>query len=424
MTTVQQVVEQPQGFVFRSAALNRRLATTGKLEGVWYDVSSRVKSWGTMELAVDDIEFNKFTDKGVSLTVRNDDGLFDHQSNLSSLWFGYLGRYRTLLRLQAGYYATDMVTQVPADTNVGVFVLDQEISLQSGSNEVYLRASSLKSIFDEVTSTDLAAEIFNTTMTASQIITKIRDHTDGAGNFVFREFITSTSWTINATTNWYLITTDTANNMSSWDIMDHLAESEGFVVLVTRDGGVEFRPRTARQVSSQFSFYGQNFPRPNVIQITDYKESWDKYYNYFKMQYLAANTSTSFVTAGTLTAVNSSNPSWLYGAREYDFANEFASDTATAQAIVNNLYSISSAVPVDVVFETTFVPGLDVLDQIDLSYHSYDLAQNSLWDVVLWDNFKWSQEGVNFDFNSTPAFLTAVKLDLDQFKVNFTARII
>ena len=424
MAYLQTLVENPQSFIFRRASIQRRSATTGKYDGVWKDITNYVKSWGTMDLSIDDIEFNRFTDKGVNLTVNNDAGAFNHQSNASSFWFGYLGRYRTMLRLEAGYYDTDMSTEYPSTPTMGIFILDQEISLQSGSNEVYLRASSLKSIFDEVQATDLASEIYNTTMTASQIITKIRDHSDGSGNMIFREFITSTSWTINATTNNYVVMTNTANNLSVWDLMDKLAEAEGYVILVTRTGGIEFRSRVARQGSSQFSFSGQNFPRPTVIEINDYKESWDKYFNYFKLQYLQGDTTSSYVNSGTLTSIGISNASWLFGSRQYQFQNFFPSDTATAQAIVNNLFSLSSNIPVDVTFDAVFVPGLDVLDRIELSYRSYDLGATSIWDVMVWDRDKWGVDGVNFDFNSTAAFLTSIKIDLDSLKVNFTARLI
>lgn len=420
---IETLVGNPMSFVFRRAGVMRRSATTAKYDGTWLDISNYVKRWGSMELAIDDVRFNNFTDKGITLVVNNDTGYFNHHSNASSLWFGYLNRYRTLLRIQSGYYDTDMSTEIPQDPTLGIFILDQEISIQSGSNDVYLRASSLKSVFDEVQAQDISG-IFNVTLTADAVIGKIRDHTDGAGNFVFREFITSTAWSVTAATNNYFITTDTANNMSVWDIMDTLAESEGYVVMINRTGGIEFRPRSARQSVSQFSFYGQNFPRPNIITVDEYKESWDKFFNFYRLKYLSADTSTSYVSAGTNTTVNISNTSWLFGSRRYDFENQFAENTATAQAIVNNLFSIASAIPVDITIDALFSPGVEVLDRIDISHRSYDLANNALWDVMVWDTDKWGQEGVNFDFDAAPFFITAVRTDLDNFKTNITARAI
>lgn len=420
---VQAMVDAPVSFPFRFAGVQFRSATTGQYTGSWVDISSYVKRWGTMEQAIDDVRFNTFTDKGVTLVVNNDTGAFNHHSNASSLWYGKMTRYRTLLRLQAGYYFSDLSLQIPVDPTLGIFVLDQEVGIQSNSNDVYLRASSLRSVFDEAVATDIGG-IFNVTLTADAIIGKIRDHTDGSGVFVFRQFITSTAWSITAATNNYILTTDLAVNMSVWDLMDKLAEAEGFVVMINRTGGIEFRSRAARQASSQFSFYGQNFPRPNIIRITDYKEALDKYFNFYRLKYLPADTSTSYVHAGTTTVVNATNQSWGFGAKTYDFENTFPLNTATAQAIVDNLFSLSSAVPVDVNFDATFVPGLEVLDRVDISYRSYELANNVLWDVMLWDTDKWGQEGVNFDLNSTAAFITAIRTNLDDLTTDFTVRII
>jgi hypothetical protein len=425
--SLQTLVENPVSPIFRFAGVQFRSLTTGRYTGSWTDISPYVIKWGSLELAVDDVRFNSFTDKGISLVVNNDNGAFNHHSNAASLWYGTLTRYRTLLRVQAGYYDTDMSTQVPANSILGIFVLDQEISIDSSSNQVQLRASSLKSVFDQVVVTDIGG-IFNVTLTADAIIGKMRDYTDGSGVFVFREFITSTAWSITAGVHNYVLTTDLAANMSAWDIMDKLAESEGYVIMINRTGGIEFRPRQARQSTSQFSFYGQNFPRPSIMQINELKEAWDKYFNYYQLKFLPVETSTSFVHAGTTTIVNPSNPSWFAGARTYQFENTFPSDTATAQSIVNSLFGLSastvSSVPIEISFDATFIPGLEVMDRVDVSYRSYDLANNALWDVMIWDTDKWGQEGVNFDLNSTLSFITAVKTDLDQLTTNFTVRII
>lgn len=418
-----QVIGDPVSWIFRSAGVMFRDRTTGRYTGEWVDISQYVKKWGTMELAIDDTRFNNFQDRGVTVTVNNDAGTFNPKDNPTSIWYGTLNRYRTLLRIQAGYYMTDLSTTLPGDTTLGIFILDQEIAIETGSNDVLLRASSLKNVFTEVLASEIGG-IFNATMTADQVVAKIRDHTDGAGAFVFREFITSTMWSITAGVNNYVLTTDLANEMNVWDVMNLLAESEGYVLMISRLGGVAFRPRTARQATSQFSLYGQGFPRPNIINITNAREARDKYYNYFSMKYLEADTATSFVNAGVSTIVDNSNASWLNGAKQYNFENLFPSGTATAQAIVDSLFSSASdSVPFDMDIETFFIPGLEVLDSVDVSYRSYDMAGATLWDTFLWDNANWSSlEGTNFDLNSQSSFLLSVRIDLDQLRNQFTVR--
>lgn len=415
-------IERPNSFVFRRAAIQRRSATTGLYDGVWRDISSLVRQWGAIENGVDDVRFNRITHSGINLTVDNDSGSFNHHSNASSLWFGFLNRYRTLVRIQAGYYDTNLTSELPTDPTLGVFVLDSEISIKSTTNDVYLRCASLKSIFDEVRARDILRLFTSTVWTASQIVEVVRDHSDGSGTNVFREFITSTSWTITATTNNYLLTTTVLEEKTTWALMETLAEAEGYVIMITRAGGIEFRPRTARQASSQFSFVGQTFSRPNIIQIDEYKEAWDKYYTYYRLKYLEADTSTSFVTAGTTTVLNASNVSWAYGSRVYEFENRLPQNTASAQAIVDNLFSLSTSVPVDLTQKCLFIPQLDVLDRIDVSYRSYDLANQSLWGVFVWGRDRWAQEGVNFEFSTQAFFVISQKHDLNTFSTTFKLR--
>ena len=419
-------VEGPVSDVFRRVQVKRRQKSDGKLEANWQDITQYVKKFGVLEAAIDDIELNKFTHNGLSLVVDNDIGKFNRENNLNSLWFGYLPRYRTLLRVQAGY-STDSGELPLSDTTVGIYILDNEISIKSNSNDVTIRASSLRSIFDEVKATDLPG--LGATFTASEIVARIRDHTDGSGNFVFREFITSTSWTIETTTVNYLPNTDTTlQGLTVWELMDKLAVSEAKVLLINRTGGVEFRSRDERQASTQWLFTGQDFPRPTIQAITDYKEALDKYYNRFRLKYQEADTSTSYVETGTTLAVNDTNAAWVYGDRRYDFENLLIPSIATANSVINAVHSELATIPVEAVIKTEFIPQLELLDRVTASFHSYDMAGSTRWDVFDWapdtgdTGAEWSAEGENFDWNDKAFKIISRKLDLDDFSMEFRLR--
>ena len=414
---IQYEIEAPFSRPFRRAAIQRRVAATGLYDGVWEDITEYVKRWGTMEAAIDDVRLNNFTHNGVTLVVNNDQGKFNHHSNASSLWLNYMPRFRSLLRIQAGYYDTASTSEFPTDPTLGIYIMDSEISIRSDSNDVTLRCSSLKSVFDDVRARDIVGITgVAATQTASDIITKIRDHSDGAAANVFSQFITSTSWVISTTTNFYNLTTTVLEDTSTWELMEKLAEAEGYVIMINRTGGIEFRQRAARQASSQFHFTGQGTDRPNTIAITEDKEAHDKYYNYFRLKYLEPDTSTSFVSAGTTTTVNQSNTSWINGAKVYEFENRYPANTTTAQAIVDALFTTSAGVPIEITLENVFIPHLEVLDRTEVSFRSYDLAVKSLWDVAIWDTSVWPPEGFNFDYNSTAAYIISKKIDLDNFK--------
>ena len=423
---LQTEIEGPVSRMFRRASIQRRSRTNGNFDGVWRDITDYVKKWGTIRSAIDDIRLNKFQHGGVSLTVNNDTGAFNHETNRNSLWFNYLSRYRTLLRLEAGYYDSTTYNELPATSTVGYFILDEEIQIRSDSNDVSLNGSSLQSIFHEVRARDVAG-IFGAT-TASGVVSRIRDHTDGAGVNIFRSFITSTAWVITSSANQYSMTTDLVEDLSTWDLMEKLAESEGYVVLINRQGGIEFRDRTPRTTTSQFSFRGQDFPRPTIMAIREYKEAYNKYYNYFRVKYLQADTATSFITAGTTTAVNATNPSWLFGQRTYELENTLIQNTATAQSIASNLFTTFGTMTSEALVKVAYHPSLELLDRIDMSFHSYDLANSTIWDAFDWapntgdTGATWSVEGENFEWDSRQFVITARDVNLDDFSMTIRAR--
>lgn len=417
--------------VFRRAAIKRRNTSDGKYESSWTDITPFVKSWGTFNSSVDDVRLNRFRHSGITLKVRNDTGAFNPETDANSLWNGTLSRFRTLVRIQGGY-KDENDAELPTDTSLGIYIMSEEIPRSAKSNDVVLSCKSLVSIFDEVVADEVPG--IGATLTASELITRIRDHTDGSSNFIFREFITSTSWTIQATTNNYNLATTTSGleGMSVWELMSKLAECEGFVVLVNRTGGFEFRNRDARTTTAALEFRGQGFVNPNVISFDSSNEAFDKYYNRFRLKWTEADTSTSYVEAGSGTAIDPSSTAWKYGNRTYAFENQFFLTSTAAQTIVNNLKTTFEDVEEEVALTAKFTPHIEVLDRVTLSYRSYSLEGLSLWDTFDWasdtavapgDGGNWAtEEGENFDYTDVEFKVLSRNTSLDNMTTNFTLR--
>ncbi len=414
-SALQTLVGRPVMTTFRRAEIKRRLSTTGKFESTWTDISEFVKQWGSFESAVDDVRLNKFTHSGLTLVVRNDGGDFNIETDGNSLWNGYLTRYRTLVRIQAGY-VDESGTELPTETTQGIYLLSEEVPISAESNEAVLNCRSLVSIFDEVRAVEVAG--LGSTQSASDLITKIRDHTDGSSNFVFREFITSTSWTIQATTAQYnLATTGALANFTCWELMSTLAEAEGNVVLVNRTGGVEFRTRDERSSTSAFDLYGLGFPEMNVIRVTETKEALNRYFNFFRLKYLSSDTTASYVTAGTSTTVDPSSTAWKYGNRVYEFeAVDIFPDATAATAVVNGLLTDSGNGPVkEASLLCKFMPSVEVLDRVRGNYHSFSMNGTTLWDFFDWDTGFWDAEfGENLNWTDKAFKVISKVTDLDQ----------
>lgn len=426
MTTLKGLIRQPIHNPFRRVYIRRRNLSDGKYETDWQEITEFVKVYGSMKVAVDDVRLNRFTHSGITLKVRNDTGAFSNERFYSSLWKGYLTRYRTLVKVEAGYQDGRKTgyTEYPADPTMGIFIMSDEIPISAIRNDAAIKCKSIISIFDEVRAEDIGG--IYTTQTASDILTKIRDHTDGSSNFVFQQFISTGAWNIQTTTNNYAIGTTTAlEGESTWGLITALAEAEGFLTFVDRVGGLEFRDRLPKTSTVAYNFYGQGYPRQNVIQLMDYTEALNKHYNYFRIKYDEADTSTSYVTAGTTTSVDPSNTSWIYGSRKYEMENLFIPDDTTAQTVADNLFAEFEPLKEEVTITAKFVPNLDISDRVSLYYRTYNLglATGDLWDQGDWDvSFFDDESGENISFLGDEFKILSMSTNLDKFTTTYRLR--
>lgn len=433
-----ELINQPVSKVFRRAYIKRKSVTTGLYEADWVNITPYVIKWGSITCGVDDVRLNRFTLGGISLQVDNSTGKFNPETNANSLWYGYLTRYGTLLKIEAGYqtlpgsagwgdawgfaWGADS-TEYPDTPTQGIFIIDQEIPI-TDNNQISLVASSLKSVFESVKATEVAG--IGAVQTASDLITLIRDHTDGAGTAIFQQFISTGAWSIQSTTNNYNFATSTSLAVQDlgtvWGFMEKLAESEGYVLYINRLGSLVFSDRTTNTSTSQFSFYGQGFPRQNIIKVTNHREALNKVYNAIKLKYLSPDTTASYVTAQTSTAISPANVQWKYGARIYEFENTSIANTATAQAIVDNMFTEFSEVKSEVDLVAKFHPEIDPLDRVDVSHYSYSLVGKTLWDTFDWDDDEWAIEGDNFDWDGKLFKVLSKTINLDNFSENLKMR--
>lgn len=427
MTTLAGLIREPKCYPFRRAYIRRRNLSDGKYEADWHEITEYVKSFGNMNVAVDDVRLNRFTHSGISLKVRNDEGKFNHESKVSSLWNGYLTRYRTLVKIESGYLdkPTTGYTEYPTNTTMGIFIMNDEIPISAVTNEAVLQCRSIVSVFDEVQARDIVG--LGPTQTASDLIAKIRDHTDGAGNAIFQQFISAGAWNIQTTTSYYNVATSTAlDGLSAWEFMSKHAESEGFLLFVNREGELEFRNRLPRTTTAAHAFYGLGFPKPNVIALNDYTEALNKHYNYFRLKFDDGDTSTSYVTAGTATSVDPSNTSWIYGSRKYELENLFINSQSNAQTLVDGLYNeFGSELKEEVTLKAKFVPDLDISDRVTVSYRTYPInfADAALWDIGLWDVMFWADEtGESIDWDAREFKILSMKTNLDNFTTEYRLR--
>jgi hypothetical protein len=105
-----------------------------------------------------------------------------------------------------------------------------------------------------------------------------------------------------------------------------------------------------------------------------------------------------------------------------EFENLFIPDTATAQTLADALLADASDLKREVNFKTSFVPTLEVLDAITVSYRSYDISGQTLWDHFAWDDDTWATEGETFDWTQKRFVVTSIATNVDDFTAAVVAR--
>jgi len=431
MTTTEVLLRDNIHSIFRRCFIKRRSATTGLYESTWQDITQYVKSWGNFTIAIDDQRLNRFTHSGISLRVINNEGKFHEEQIFSSLWYGYLTRVRSLVKIEAGYY-DNTGTEYPTTTTQGIFIMDNEIIQNPATNEVTINCKSIVSPFQETRASEIDG-ITTGLLTASDILGKIRDATDGSGSYLFRDFITSTSWTIAPTTNIYsrLNTTTILENYTVWELINQLAEAENFVVFATREGGIEFKDRNPHTTTSQYSFSGGLFPTPNIISMTGVKEAVNKLYTHVRLKFLEDDTATSYISRGDDVVLNATNTAWKYGRKTYELENLWL-DSTSADIVATKLVNEYSNLKIEVELESKFHPEINILDRVDVSYRENSLEGASLWDAEDWasstaslpsDGMSWDEEsGTSIEWWNKNFKVLSKQTNLDNLTTKFILR--
>lgn len=406
---IQDTVHRP----FRKLEIKRRQSTNGLYESSWQDITKYVVKWGTLQTSLDDNRLNSFVHTGVQFVVKNDHGEFNPEYEGQSLFYGYLTRYRTLVRVTAGY--TDgSGNQFPSDATQGIFVMDSDIDINASRKEVRIPCKSIISPFEETRADEIGG--ITAALTSSDVIGKIRDATDGSGNYLFRNFITSTAWDIQTTTTILtgLGTTTAIAELSVWEFMNKLAEVEGYVLYATRTGGLVFADRRPNSDEPSFSLYGAGFRRPNVIKMGAYKEATYKLYTHIRFKYSEADTETSVITAGTATTVDTRSLEWKYGRKAYEMDNIFFADTGSAQAVASRLRDQFSNLKSELDLDMLYAPHLEILDFLEVSHR-----EGSVSSVYNWDQFFWAADTTTSDPANVLIWASETSSAIDFFKKNF-----
>jgi len=407
MPSIKDEIKKNRSRIVRRLLIKRRLKSTGLFEADFTDISSDVKKWGTLTKTVDSERKNTFQQGGLKIQLANDDGRYNDESDPSSLWFGFASRQRTLVKVECAfvdYTTTSGITTIvewppgpsplwdeskwnealwdplssasPAAVYVGLLTGDMPANLK---NTITLPIVPLSEVFRQFpaknltgwTSTGFTAENFVNTM--------VRDQTAGAGNFIFRPFFgdTTTNWVVSSTTAVMAnLNTSGAQDVvdrNVWQVLQKLAEAEGFIPTISREGKFTFGPANPGSTgTAAYDFFGVDILNTDfghtIKDIKRFGPRHTKFYSRVELKWKEANTETSLEIKEASLTVSGSNSVWNLGYRTFSFENLFIASNSIATQVVENVFADTSAMKREIDFSTSFIPQLDVLDFIRITF--------------------------------------------------------
>ncbi len=458
-------IQNGRSKMFRRLYIKRRVLGSGLYESDWVQISEDVIKWGTIKKEIDATKVNSFKFSSFSMTVSNQDGLYNPHDDENSLWYGYGDQQRTLVKIVAGFQSETLgadgvwtVAEYPGsslwdagtwdagdvwdgDSTTFCGFIWGDINI-AGTNQVMLPIVPLTQCFKQFAATNIVG--YNNSITASQFMTTLRDQVDVAGAYIFRPFFgdTSTGFDINSTTVQYTnLDSATAADVADstvWEVIEQLAGSENMLPYSTNDGVFKFTTRNFDNTTSVFSFFGpggfSSEYGTTIKAIKYYGFRVSKYYSRVRVQFAQDDTTTSYGIVDSDYRVRGDSSPWTLGERTLDIQNFWIPTQLVAEEIAQQLFDEYSAAKKEIEFSTSFIPHLELNQRIDVTYDSSQPAAQSMWDLFNWadhdDTTAPTSDDLIFDSGAGDALnlvakefrLISISLSLDNGECTYIGR--
>lgn len=418
--TTKGIIKRSRAKVFRRLSFRRR-DNDGEYETAWQDIPNRyIKKWGKVSHGVQsDVTANFFKYSGLNIELSNQDGFFNDVNDVRSFFSGKLSIYRTLVRVQAGYIDDDG-NELPTMPSLYFGIIGEGINRQD-NGVINLETHHISKIFDEFNCANI--KNLGVTQTASDIITKIRNHTDDNSVAIFQKYITN--WNIQSTTlNYDIATTTQLEGNSCWRIMRKLAEAEDRLLFINPDGEFVFQTK-AQPSTSSWHFSGSNdtdlsFGK-NIIGKISVSEKIKNVFNRVRIRFAADNTTGSFKIKEEDWNWADNSSSFLYGVRTYEYANEWLNSTS-ASTVADAIFD-KFRLPIEQVKITSkFLPGIEIRDMVDITHKTGvgtrvgDRYGQSLYGSAIFGQYSRG----SIELSEKRYLITNISHDIDKFTTILT----
>jgi hypothetical protein len=370
MATLTELIRDNAQRPIRRCYIKRR-DTAGNFETDWFRIDTidgmpMIKTWGTASIEIDFEQgrLGKFNISTLSMSFRNDNGFFNKETDERSLWYGWLVRKYTKLKIDTGYLDE-------SGNEIGVATIFEGVIdyiKTSDAQDAQIRVLPYTSVLKSYDISDLG-------LTGKKSINTIIDLIMNQAKIIkFIPFVASAADENVDITDTSLLTGD------YWKVITDLAFKSSSIPLLV--GSVwSFVPRSAGAVS-QFDFEGRGYGvNSDIISIDSFDDGDTK----VKVRWLVTGTNLEAISSDPLLLLK-------YLGEPETVTLDDVDTTPQKQGIINQLLANWQYPKRLITFKTKFlVNTVKPLDKITLRMKGqYTPSNTMIWGSDLWgDGSVW-----------------------------------
>lgn len=403
-TAIQDLIRENAQRPVRKCYIKRK-SIAGVYETDWYRVDiidgvSQVKTWGSVSLEIDAEQgrIGKFSLGNLTMAFRNDTGAFNNENDARSLWYGYLNRKYTKLKIECGYLDEDNTTEVGmAVVFEGVIDYVKTSDDQTASVRVLPYTSILKA-YDISDLSLTGKKSINTIVNAIMNQTKITD---------FIPYVASAAQENVDITDTSLITGN------YWKVLTDLALKSASIPLLNASAWT-FTGRTA-SVSSVFDFEGRGYAaNSDIIAISSYDDGDTK----TVIRWLVTGTNLEAITTDPVLLLK-------YLGNTETLTLDDVDTTPQKQGIIDELLALWQYPKQVIEFKTRFfINQIKPTDRVTIRIKGQYTPENTLiWGGNAWgDGSVWGTRIGSIILDSqTPFMVTKISKNISDWVTQITA---
>lgn len=359
---IRDIIRAPAKHVFRRMFM-KRVLTIGGYEADWFEITSFVMSWGTIEESYgDNLYTGEYEIDGLQAQFNNSRARFNDENDPNSLFSGFETRIGTRFKVEIGFFDVNQ-EEVLGRSFYGISFSEPKVF---GSGEIKYEIASVMKVFQLFQAKGITESNTGTEVHMDRLVKKLQNavrifdrYFEGANDTERYQIQTGAEAFLAA-----ILEEETV-----WDKMKNYSLYENFFPSMTDDGNFQWTDRD-ETVSSQWTFNGSgSFDNDFGINIVSIEQQLgvDRTYSRVAIRF-SKNTSDVAVSEVNWTPGDGSVPD-IYGVRLFEFeategelnnsrAQNVADRIRTATAIPHNIYTI----------RTTFIPQLRVNDRVTLNF--------------------------------------------------------